>query len=317
MTKRFLLLPFLLVPALAVWGSNCDGSGNCYIRAAAAGTRDGSSWTNACSGFAGACAPSNMTRGVIYWVAAGSYSSATFNTAASGSTNITIRAAAPSNHGPAGDWNSGFAGLATISGVNYITTPYWIFDGQSRGADWRSGYNFHFINSTDGSNAPFVISAANLTFQYLDIQGTTNRTGPSYNDNGILATASANNLYVGYCYVHETGNTQFQLNYGTSNNATFEYNYIYLNHTGQNDTHDEAFSITYSNLIIRFNVMQDIMWTAFISDANCCTPNLSNWDIYGNVFYWDSAYASGSYTPFLGNGIVGLTGENWSGYLHF
>ena len=38
----------LVAPVIAGAASGCDGAGNCYIRAGAAGSGNGSSWTNAC-----------------------------------------------------------------------------------------------------------------------------------------------------------------------------------------------------------------------------------------------------------------------------
>jgi len=48
---------------LVVWGransaivaTGCDGAGNCYVRAAATGSGNGSDWANACKSFSGAC----------------------------------------------------------------------------------------------------------------------------------------------------------------------------------------------------------------------------------------------------------------------
>src|SRR5215472_6032616 len=142
MRKSISFLLLLVSPILAR-ASNCDGLGNCYIHAGATGSGSGSSWTNACPGLTGACSPSSMSRGVTYWVAAGSYGGQTFSTPDSGSSVITIEAATTSNHGPASDWSSSFAGQA-LFGESSVTSDYWTFNGQSRGSDWRSGYNLKF-----------------------------------------------------------------------------------------------------------------------------------------------------------------------------
>ena len=66
-----------------------------------------------------------MTRGVIYWVAAGSYGSVTFNTPDSGTSPITIRAATAASNGSASDWNNNFAGQAVFSAAGYwYVFPY-------------------------------------------------------------------------------------------------------------------------------------------------------------------------------------------------
>src|SRR5438270_11442875 len=89
--------------ATAWAASGCDGSGNCYVRPGASGAGNGSSWTDAYTGFgsgSGKVNPSSLNRGTTYWLAAGSYGGVTFNTPASGSSIITIEAATTSNHGP-------------------------------------------------------------------------------------------------------------------------------------------------------------------------------------------------------------------------
>ena len=143
-------------------------------------------------------------------------------------------------------------------------------------------------------------------------------------DNGIFNSGSGNDatdhLYVGYCYVHHTGNTQFQINTYNNNYATFEYNWVSYNHTGQNGQHDEAFSSYYSNMTVRFNVFQDICYAGIITSAGAGTPPLSNWDVYGNLIFWDSTYAAynGEYgLAALDDGIVCFFGEVMSGYVHY
>ena len=53
-----------------------------------------------------------------------------------------------------------------------------------------------------------------------------------------------------------------------------------------------------------------------ICDAAGGTPAISNWEIYGNIFFWDAAFASDSQT-FIGDGRVGLFGQTTSGHLYF
>lgn len=319
MTKRFLLLMLFLFSPLMAWAANCDGAGTCYVRQGATGSGNGSSWTNACTDFAGACSLSSSgARGGTFFVASGNYGGLGISAADSGTTQITIEGATSGSHGPATDWSDTFQGQAVFP-ESTVGTDYVTINGQIRNADWRSGYTVKFWNKTNITGCAIRITGKNLAFRYIEIQGTTNiqMSGDTDGDNGICNRINqTNNLYVGYSYVHETGNTQFQLNYGNSTGFICEYNYIYKNHTGWNANHDEAFSLTYSNSIIRYNVMQDIMSSGFICDASGPVPLLSNWEIYGNIFFWDPAYAADS-RVFLGDGIVGLFGETWSGHLYF
>jgi len=335
MMKRVsLLLLFVFSPLLA-WASNCDGAGNCYVYASATGSGNGSSWTNACTGFTGTCAPSSMTRGVTYWVAAGSYGGVNFNTPVSGTSVVTVQAPTTSNHGPASDWNSSFAGQAVFS-ESAISTSYWTFNGQTRGSDWQSGYLLKFWNQTDGSGAALNLpnTTTNITLEYVELEGTgagfpnnistrdqcnTDNCGV-WGDVAIFATPAANNFYAGYCYLHNTGNEQVSMNQGVSNTSTWEYNWFAYNHTGQNGLHDEAYSILANNLTIRYSVFQDISGSGQITTASASESSISNWAIYGNLFFWDPTYnaLNGAYQEATNaNSILDFLGENLSGYVYF
>jgi len=320
----------------------CDGAGNCYIYASATGSGTGANWTNAYTGFgtgAHQINPAAMTRGVIYWIAAGNYGGVNFSTPDSGTSVITLEGATIANHGPAGDWNNSYAGQA-LFGESSVSSDYWIFNGQTRGSDWQSGYMLKFWNQSDASGAAVYIGGnSHLTFQYVEMEGTgagfPNNTATSdrcgtdncgvWADNAIYETAPASNLYVGYGYEHHTGNTQFQMNVtgaggSVNNDTTWEYNWISYNHTGQNGQHDEAYSLYGSNVIIRYNVFQDICGSGLITTAGAGQPSLSNWDVYGNLFFWDSTYAAlnGQYSlATIDNAVLDFLGESMSGYIHF
>lgn len=310
----FILFAILLFihPSLAS-ASGCDGAGNCYIRAGASGSGNGVNWTNAYSGFgsgAGQVNPSNMLRGVTYWIAAGSYGSVSFNTPDSGTQAITVEGATTANHGPATDWSNSFAGQA-LFGESAVLTDYWNLNGQTRGADWQSGYTIKFWNKTDGSGADMQISGNHdLNFDYIEMEGTgegfPNNTSTSdrcsqencgvWTDFGIYESVPVSNVYVGHGYYHHTGTGQFQMDdtsnggTGINNNMTWEYNWISYNHTGQNGQHDEAYSLLSNNVIIRYNVFQDISGSGIIVDASANNPTMSNWYVYGNLFFNDPAY---------------------------
>lgn len=313
--STFFVILLLAGCAIPLRGANCDGAGNCYVRTGATGTGTGANWTNACTGLTGTCSGANLTRGITYWLAGGSYVTPTLNTPENGTSVITIRAATVGNHGPAGDWQAGFAGQVAFD-LAAIATGYWTFDGQSRtGWSSSSNYNMAFSNPSNGNaaNIQFTAPVTGVTFQYVSFTGT-NQPGPNFNDN-TFAGPSPSNFRVAYCLLQKTGNTQVQLNNGASgagNNDTFEYDYFYLNHTGRNASHDEAFSIIASNLTIRYCVFQDIVSTGIITDAAAVNNNISNWNIYGNLFFWDETFNNSS-AAFLTDGIIAMLGENMTG----
>src|SRR5687767_8007467 len=70
-----------------------------HVRQGATGNGTGSDWANACPGFTGACAVSNMVRGDVYYVADGSYGSLTLNEPAAGAVVISIKKATSADHG--------------------------------------------------------------------------------------------------------------------------------------------------------------------------------------------------------------------------
>lgn len=294
---------------------NVSGA-NHYISPNGSGGQNGTDWNNAWAGTA-----ASYVRGDTYYFSTGTNNPLTLSTAASGTNTITLKAATVADHGTNSGWSDSMAGQTLFLGESSISSPYWVINGQTRGSDWRSAYGFKFwnqINEESGACIHLHSGANNITIQYCDMQGTTNIKGPNDGggDNAIVNDAQLHDLYVGYCYLHETGNTQFQLNYGNSTNFLCEYNYIYLCHTANNNTHDEAFSLTFANSVIRYNIMQDIMWSGFICDAAGGTPVISNWEIYGNVFFWDTNYQANP-GSFIGDGIVGFFGETYTGHFYF
>lgn len=304
-----LCLLYLCRPSKGAAG--CDGSGNCYIYASAAGTGNGSNWTNAYTGFgsgAGQINPGSMARGVTYWIAAGNYGGVTFSTPDSGTSVITVESATVANHGPAADWNSSFAGQALFS-ESSVSTDYWIFNGQTRGADWRSGYNLKFWNQTDGSGYALTGPGTNSIVEYTEIEGTADNYSGSNTDDAL--NVQGNGGYFGYSWIHDSGTDLIQ-SY-TVNGLTFEFNMIERNHTGLDSNHSQAMIVCGpSNFVVRYNYFRDITNTAVIDTASASGCSMSNWYIYGNVVYWtNSVHLSG--TSGLADGFVGFFGETLSG----
>ncbi len=291
----------------------CDGKGNCYVYKGASGSGSGVDWTNAYTGFgtnSGQIAPSGMQRGVIYWIAAGDYGSPTFSTPDSGTLGIEIEAATDSANGAASDWNSSYAGQAIFDSNTTIITDHWAFNGQSRGSDWVSGYNIKFWNQAP--NSDYAVGAqsstgqySNWAFDYVEIEGT-NTVGSQYSDEGFSCYSVCNSIYIGNSWIHNTGSDNLSLNgpNGGGSGLILEYNWISYNHSGLNSTHSQCIQTTVSDFTARYNIWQDCMSSGFITDASAGSPQKSGWYIYGNIFFWDPAFASLS-TSFVGDGIIG------------
>lgn len=311
-----LFLVFMLGSAFAA---------NHYVTQNGSGTKSGADWSNACAGFSGNCAGGSLVRGDTYYVASGSYGNVTFS-AGSGTSVVTIMGVTATNHGTDTGWSSSNVGQAVFTGAT-INTGYFTFDGQVRGSaacqsnsancsfsDWRTGYTLKFSNTNHITNLVEIASKiSNVSFKYVEFSGA-NTSGIDdftiYNGGGGVSS-----LYVGYSYLHNTGNSQIQMNdgtYGQNSGLTVEYSWIYKNHCANDATHDEGFAIVFDNIIVRYNVFQDITSTGVITNAAAGDPSVNNWQIYGNVFFWDPAWVTDSTNVGLANGVIGLPNHDAS-----
>jgi hypothetical protein len=319
----FLLFTFLVYcqVSVAVTSNGCDGAGNCYVRAGASGSNNGVDWNNAYHAL-----PSSLTRGVTYFVAGGSYAAHTFSDADSGTTLITIQAPTVANHGTDTGWSSSFASQAIFAAPIYFTTDYYTFNGVYRAntgqpwVDWRNqgGYGFA-VNNNNGSNCPISkvnsaaavavgtlnggVAANNVTIEYVNIIGAGNLAQASCTngfDWGVSVngyTATTQNFYLGYSYIHDTAadNVLFD----GINGATAEYDYIDRSSEGSGTNHMEEVAIRNNtdNLIFRYNFIGACGDTACFATPEA-SGDRSNWFIYGNVFLINAsedpvAYSSG------------------------
>jgi hypothetical protein len=308
----------LLWSTRAVAAMGCDGAGNCYVLQAAATGGDGSTWTRACAGFAGACDPTSATaRGVTFWVGVGSYGSVTFSAPESGTLVTTIKAATAGRHGPATDWNAACAGQAVFA-ESTIASGYWAFEGQSRGADWTSGYNLKLWNKTDGSSTGAALAiqgVSNVSLDNIEVEGTNGGYTGSGDDVGIWTYPVVNQLYIGHSYIHDVGVDLIESNEcngaGTNGDGhTFEYDYFSRNHTGDPSQHAQALAECASDLIVRYSMFHNIVSSGVITIPTPGGAVLSNWYIYGNTWFWDASLPS---TQGVGDGLVGFFGETFHG----
>lgn len=283
--------------------SGCDGSGNCYVRSGASGT--GTTWANAYSAL-----PSSLSAGVTYWIAAGTYSAPNITSSGTSGSPIVIEAATTSNHGPDSTWSSSYAGQAVFSGVTGISGNYITFNGQSNGSQYpnQGTYNIKFWNKSNGSAYTVGVSGSGTytgwTLSYVEIEGT-NSSGNT--DDGFTCYPTCNNININNSYLHETGANLVAMSYGGGSGSghTYDHDYFYLNDRGDaSGGHVQAMMETGSNVTITNSIIRDIRGSGFITQASGGSPATSNWNIVGNIFFWDSAFAAngGSWN---GDGIIG------------
>jgi hypothetical protein len=228
-----------------------------------------------------------------------------------------------------------------VGDILNFTTDYWIVNGVYRSTatgvpytDWQleSGYGFQTLNTSakacetdigfgeNSNSSPQPVH--DIIFEYVDVSGSHATTSGGCRENGVESDWGSYNLYFGYNYIHNTGLTIFYMRgetancsgssgnvtcgshasgYGTGENITIEYSYLYSNYSDPNQ-HAEGCSCSQGlqNLTIRYNYWQDINGTAtIVGTATAADWNNGNggngpWYIYGNVAFQSSSdYMSG------------------------
>lgn len=295
---RIARVALLLAAPLLIWLS-ADAQPFYYVNAAAtAGARNGSDWANAYLDF-----PANLVRGATYYVAAGTYGNETFSDATSGTTLITIKKAIGTDHGTSTGWQDSYTNQA-VFGVWQVLNSYYVFDGNVRNSDWRSGYGFKINNNNvtfwavHVGTGPGSPGFQNITFRNIEVQGW----GPigyqptlSYSTPSGFYIFDCSNITIQKVYAHD--NADFTI--GGNNNVLIEYSVIARNESDPNN-HSEGLSGGGgdSNITIRYSVWEDVGGTACITAlTHVVGATEANWAIYGNVF------------AYTGNVNIGLGGD--------
>jgi hypothetical protein len=304
------ILFVVLVLALFLLTPECRAA-NHFVRAGAAGSGSGVDWTNAFTDL-----PNSLVRGDIYYVAAGTYKPHFFNDADSGTSIIEIRAATVADHGTSTGWSDSFAGQATFASgsatpdgaIFEFGTDYYLINGQVRGSDWQSGYGLHVSDTNKNAPESVVLIgnrnpgfAHDINLSFVDVEGSHNQDD-SFNEQGVEALNGSFNLTFQSSYIHDLGNTNFMLRgpalqtgMGTGNNIMIQNNWIARDFSDPNH-HGEACSCSegLKNFTIRYNYFEDIEGTAFVATPSGLSFNTGNtgngpWNIYGNVFFFQTA----------------------------
>jgi hypothetical protein len=276
---------------------------NHYIRQGATGTGTGNDWTNACTDFSGSC--NTQTRGDTYYVADGTYACRTFSTAVSGTTPVIIKKAIVSDHGTSTGWSDTFGdGQATFSssGADCLdfSTNYWTLDGQVGGGpgSWTSGHGFKLqaaINNGSGTttllflNNQFGQTRTGITIAHV-AAGRTNFNGSNICDSpgqcpAIVYAIGLTNSSFSYVYFHDTDS--FAAMRGVSwDTVTIQYSAFQT----INRKEVLACSGNCTNLTVRWNYFKDVAGTGhLVATTSGDTDPITNWFIYGNIFYNSSS----------------------------
>ena len=281
----------------------------------ATGSGNGADWNNQA-----AFGSLTFVRGNVYYLASGTYSTRTFNTAVSGTTLITVKKATPSDHGTETGWVSSYGtGAATFTAWD-VTTSYWTFDGGY--GQWASdlpnyaAYGFRILqNSGTSSPAKLIAVGAfgneltNITFRHVEAGFLNTSTWGKSSD---VLWSRADNITLHKCWLHDGGRVIILFTSGM-NNLLVEYSVLERSGKGQvamgwsPDEHSEivAANSGASNLTIRWSHIRDWQSTGGI----ILFDNNTGFAFYGNVMTqatYDVTYdANGAV-----NGLTAGTGSD-------
>lgn len=298
---------------------------NKYLRSGASGTGSGDDWTNAYTTFV--ALESGLARGDTGYVADGTYTGATFNTAASGTTGITIKKASIADHGTETGWDNSYGdGQALVNGDFEFRTDYWVIDGAYRNeANWQdiNAYGIR-IKASNGTNTHGIWGNAdngiadNLTFRYLDIGGNADQIGVSNvpGEGFYLVGGTRSGISISQCHIH---NTALPVLMNSTGSVTIEECWIGPSY------HKEGIrgQATCPSWIIRNNVIQDNgdtpnseSMTAIIACFGNDPDTWDAWEIYGNVFVNTNGFGGQYNNGIIIGGGSGFSGDatNWKVY---
>lgn len=310
------LLLFILVSTSAFGANVCVGP-------ASSGSASGADWSNKKQW-------SSLTpvRGDVYYLEDGAYAAKTLSTAASGTTLITIRKATVADHGSSTGWSDTMGdGQAVIANTLTLDSPYWVIDGAAR-SGIRSGYGIVVDNYTSpiaNANGSLRCGTTNPSqadgtiIRYVEVHGSNNLNYSSgFADEGITTPANTggasqqtDGLTIEYCWIHETGGSNFGFRYSSAH--VVQYCVIERNHSS-NAAHAEGFVLSHTvNTTIRYNLISDIEGTGYIATPSGTHNTVGGLYVYGNVFETPTSPTRGG----VGDGIVAIFDCDVTGGLYF
>lgn len=319
------------VPARMVSGSAAPAGGgedapvytpnDYYVRDGGSPTGNGSDWANARDDL-----PATLARNTTYWIADGSYSGYTFNTAASGTDIIQLRKATAAYHGPASDWNSAYGeGEALFSVSNgavfTFSSSHFIIDGAVGTGKNPGGFGIRLYSSESKANVQLCAvgswpsgGADNITIKHVefDCDNGTSVSGSSA-PSSLNGFGGVDYLILQHCYFHH--GPAFALYIGNftgqpeSEGILIEHCYFYSHGGGGGvSAHWELFWATdWNNAVIRYNTFDSIYGGTDAQTGWLMFGSCNNIKIYGNLFCGTSTTAVGN------NGIIATwSSDTWT-----
>lgn len=292
MVGMAVVLGVCLLGALPTWATDH------YVRDGGVCTVTCNAWNDAYDQLSSAEAAA--VRGDTIYLADGTYAAVVLNTAASGSTRITIKKCSASDHGTETGYLSTYCdGQAVISGDIQIYTDNWTITGSYRNeSDWGDGNAYGIrtttVSSDDGQQSPNVC-ADNVILSYLNLGGAEGAsfTGsePDYAiyNQGRNGPNTCFTWTIDHNYLHNIAHfTMIQFN-GTDG-TTVEYT-LFKNGWGKEALRGQSLA---KNLIIRWNQFHDACGNTG-APGEGCSSEIAIWDgganafdgnqIYGNIFF--------------------------------
>lgn len=297
----------ILLLAMIFLGSIGAEAANQYVRSGAAGSNNGTDWTNAYTSL-----PATLVRGDTYYIADGTYGSRTLNTPASGALLITIKKATATDHGTSAGWNDTFGDGQAVFGQLAFSSPYWLVDGQTGGGpgSWKSGFGFKISWSSATPLIDLHTSAPDhVTVRHIELEGTSNSGGGGSIAQDAIAVFGADDFTISYFYTHAIGRCPFFISPG--NGFMAEYGYI-GDYVSTSAAHSEVASIwafggafPTATTTFRYNIFGYLQGTGGLMWDNS-SNNSARLDVYGNVFWADPTLAGFDNCC---NGVIG----GWTG----
>jgi hypothetical protein len=307
------LLAFIIwLLALPAFGANH------YVLLTASGANTGADWTNA---FTSIPTGAGLTRGDIYYLGTGNYGIYTFNTTESGASVITFRAATIADHGTATGWSNSFAtdsSPALFKGspnvVFEVDRNYLTLDGNGTNTldgCQKSICGIKISNASNtgllwGLNAPSIIG---LTLKYVELAGVGDVCTSSCEETlRIIGTSGSHgsSVTLQHLYMHDSDSNFIQTQY--LDTVLAEQSFFDNNGTSGGSNHCTGWADSNSTAVtIRYNVFRDIEGTAMI-EPGVNGGTISNWGVYGNLFYFQSGNPRGKHP--IEDGVFAVTNSN-------
>lgn len=289
--RIFIILSLSLLINLPAYGATH------YIRAAAGGANNGSSWTDAWTTFGSV----TWTRGDTYYVAGGTYNEdVLIPTAESGANWIIVKKANAADNGGDPGWNAAYApDQAIINGRLSVYYGYVEINGVTGAGTAGHGIKIHLNGDRTGLNAVIAFSSGTASPRHLhslDVQGPGFDYGSTGGD-GIYwnsAIAGSKGFTIQNCWVHEIPRNGITL--GTIEGASYaDYGLLIENSVlernggvGMRYPNVHGQTIQFYNRplsygIFRNNVFRNATGQAYLSILGGVTTNYIR--VYNNVFY--------------------------------